>query len=224
MYNILIVEDEIKIAETVAEYLKREGYSVRHAATVADADEMVNAGTDLIILDLMLPDGDGEDFCEFVTANFNTPVIMLTSKKSEESRINGFSCGADDYLTKPFSPRELVARVKAVMKRAKPSENIIRLEKGITIDCDRRAVTKNGEEIKITPNEYTILLCLANNPHTVISRDRLIENIKSIDSMDRTIDVHIRHLRQKIDSPGEPSVIKTAHGSGYILGLAKING
>ena len=107
MYNILVVEDELKIAQTVMDYLRREGYAVLHAATIAEALKLVSSDIDLIVLDLMLPDGQGEDLCAHVVGLYNTPVIMLTSKRSEQSRINGFASGADDYLAKPFSPREL---------------------------------------------------------------------------------------------------------------------
>lgn len=220
--HILIVEDEVKIAETVMEYLKRDGYTVTHSITVSEAMEAVSDKVDLIILDLMLPDGNGEDFCEYVVENFSAPVIMLTSKKAEQSRINGFSCGADDYLTKPFSPRELMARVKAVLRRSKPRENIIKLGTNVVINTDSRMVRKNNEDIKLTPNEYTILFCIASSPKMIVSRERLIENIKSVDASDRTIDVHIRHLRQKIeDDPKNPEIIKTVHGSGYILGVER---
>jgi DNA-binding response OmpR family regulator len=222
MYNILIVEDETKIAETVMEYLQREGYTVQHVTGIIDALEVVCAETDLIVLDLMLPDGQGETLCEHVAKLYGTPVIMLTSKRSEQSRINGFASGADDYLTKPFSPRELVARVKSVLKRAKPRDNVIRLENDIALFPDRRGVMKNGIEIKLTPNEYKVFLCLVNNPRTVVSRDMLVEYINSTDAVDRTVDVHVRHLRQKLeDDPKEPAVIKTVHGCGYMLGVKR---
>ena len=116
--------------------------------------------------------------------------IMLTSKRSEQSKISGFAHGADDYLTKPFSPRELTMRVKSVLKRSRPSENTIRLEHEIVLHLDRRTVTKNGVEIKLTPNEYSILLCLANNAKALVSRDKLVEHINSPDALDRTVDVH----------------------------------
>ncbi len=220
--HILIVEDEVKIAETVMEYLKRDGYTVTHTITVSEAMEAVSDKVDLIILDLMLPDGNGEDFCEYAVKNFSAPVIMLTSKKAEQSRINGFFCGADDYLTKPFSLRELMARVKAVLRRSKPHENIIKLGANVVINIDSRSVRKNNEDIKLTPNEYKILCCIASSPKLIVSRERLIENIKSVDASDRTIDVHIRHLRQKIeDDPKNPEIIKTVHGSGYILGVER---
>ena len=222
MYSILIVEDEIRIAETVKEYLERDGHSVRHVTTVSDALNTVNAQTDLIILDLMLPDGRGEDVCERVVGLYNTPVIMLTSKRSEQSRINGFAHGADDYLTKPFSPRELAMRVKSVLKRARPRDKAISLDGGIVLYPDRRAVTRNGEEVKLTPSEYSMLLCLVNNPRAVISRDTLVESINAPDTLDRTVDVHIRHLRQKLeDDPGNPRIIKTVHGNGYALGVRR---
>jgi DNA-binding response OmpR family regulator len=222
MYEILVVEDEVKIAETVKEYLERDGHKVRHVTTVMDALRTVNAQTDLVILDLMLPDGQGEDVCERVVDLYNTPVIMLTSKRSEQSRINGFAYGADDYLTKPFSPRELVMRVRSVLKRARPRDHTIRLDGGIVLHLDRKSVTKNGEEARLTPNEYSILLCLANNWKAVVSRDKLMEHINAPDTFDRTVDVHIRHLRQKIeDDPKNPQVIKTVHGHGYALGVKR---
>lgn len=222
MYNILIVEDEVKIAETVMEYLKRDGHKVQHVTTFAAALESICAETDLIVLDLMLPDGQGEDLCERAVALYNTPIIMLTSKRSEQSRIHGFACGADDYLTKPFSPRELVARVKSVLKRSKPRDNIIQLENDITLHLDRHAVIKNGEEVRLTPNEYKIFLCLVNNWKAVVSRDKLIEYINAPDATDRIVDVHIRHLRQKIeDDPKNPAIVKTAHGHGYRLGVKR---
>lgn len=222
MYNILIVEDEVKIAETVMEYLRRERYTVRHVVGVAEALEAVSAETDLIVLDLMLPDGEGEDLCKHVTTLYNTPVIMLTSKRSEQARISGFASGADDYLTKPFSPRELAARVKSVLKRARPRDNIIRLENDIILYPDRRGVTKRGVEVKLTPNEYKVLLCLANNPRIVVGRDTLVEYIHSPDAVERTVDVHVRHLRQKLeDDPKKPVIIKTVHGYGYILGVKR---
>lgn len=222
MYNILIVEDEVKIAETVMEYLSREGYAVTHAATIAEAMKLVSAYTDLIVLDLMLPDGQGEELCAHVVDLYNTPVIMLTSKRSEQSRINGFASGADDYLAKPFSPRELVARIKAVLKRSRPMENIIRLGKSIAIYTDKHAVTKNDKEIKLTPNEYKVLFCLANNSKAVVSRDKLVEYIDSPEATDRIVDVHILHLRQKLeDDPKNPEIIKTVHGHGYSLGVER---
>ena len=222
MYQILIVEDEVKIAETVKEYLERDGHYVRHVTTATDALNCVTAETDLIILDLMLPDGQGEDVCERVVNLYNTPVIMLTSKRSEQSRINGFAHGADDYLTKPFSPRELAMRVKSVLKRARPKDKLIRLEDDIVLFLDRRTVTKKGMEVKLTPNEYAILLCLANNWKAVVSRDKLVEYISAPDILDRTVDVHIRHLRQKLeDEPQKPQIIKTVHGHGYVLGVKR---
>ena len=222
MYKILIVEDEVKIAETVKEYLERDGHDVRHVTTVADALSVVNAETDLVILDLMLPDGQGEDVCKRVVDLYNTPVIMLTSKRSEQSRINGFAHGADDYLTKPFSPRELAMRVKSVLKRSRPRDNIISLQGGIALYPDRRTVEKQGEEVKLTPNEYAILLCLVNHPKVVVSREKLVEYLNAPDTLDRTVDVHIRHLRQKLeDDPKNPQIIKTVHGHGYALGVKR---
>ncbi|MCL2160787.1 MAG: response regulator transcription factor [Betaproteobacteria bacterium] len=222
MYQILIVEDEVRIAETVKEYLERDGHGVRHVTTVADALKLIDAETDLVVLDLMLPDGQGERICERVVSLFNTPVIMLTSKRNEDSRITGFACGADDYLTKPFSPRELVMRVRSVLKRARPRDRIIRLDYDIVIHIDRRTVTKQGRVVRLTPNELAIFLCLVDNWKTAVSRDKLVEYINAPDILDRTVDVHIRHLRQKLEEdPKNPQVIKTVHGYGYILGVKR---
>ncbi len=222
MHKVLIVEDEIKIAETVMEYLRREGFEVSHAADIAQAMSLVGVDIDLIVLDLMLPDGRGEDLCEHVVRLYNTPVIMLTSKRSEQSRINGFASGADDYLAKPFSPRELVARIKAVLKRARPQNDILKLGEHLVIHPDTREVTKDGAPIRLTPNEYTILLCLARNSTSVVTRDKLVEYIHAPEAIDRTVDVHILHLRQKIeDDPKKPEIIKTVHGQGYRLGVER---
>ena len=128
MYNILIVEDEVKIAETVMEYLKRDGHKLQHVTTAAAAMAAIDARTDLIILDLMLPDGQGEHICEWVVSRYDTPVIMLTSKRSEESRITRFAVCADDYLTYLFSPRELPARLRSAMQHVRPQRNVIRQE------------------------------------------------------------------------------------------------
>jgi Response regulators consisting of a CheY-like receiver domain and a winged-helix DNA-binding domain len=224
MYNILIVEDEIKIAETVISYLVRDGFRVQHATTIKEAWTLLNTEIDLIVLDLMLPDGQGEDLCEQMLEIYNIPVIMLTSKSSEQSKINGFACGADDYLTKPFSPRELVARVKTVLKRCKPKDHVISLEKEIMIHVDKRMVTRQGINIKLTPNEYKVLLCLVNNSKSAVHRDRLVEFMNAPDATDRIVDVHVRHLRQKLEDDSKiPEVIKTVYGYGYMLGVQVLN-
>lgn len=220
MYSILIIEDEIKIAETVISYLAREGFQVQHATCIQQAWSLIHSDIDLIILDLMLPDGSGEDLCEQVAERYNIPIIMLTSKRSEQSKINGFACGADDYLTKPFSPRELVARVKSVLKRCKPRNNIITLEKEIVIHVQKRIVTKQDNDIKLTPNEFKIFLCLANNGNAAVNRDKLVELMNTPDVTDRIVDVHIRHLRQKLEDESKtPQIIKTVYGYGYMLGI-----
>lgn len=223
MHNILIVEDEFQIAETVINYMVREGYNVQHVTHISEALEVINADTDLIILDLMLPDGEGEDLCEKVVELYKTPVIILSAKRSEQSRINGFACGADDYLTKPFSPRELVARVRSVLKRAKPHDNMIVLDNDMVVYTDRRIVTKNDVDVKLTPNEYKVLLCLINHQEGAVSREQLVRFMNCADVFDRTVDVHVRHLRQKLeDDAKNPEIIKTVHGYGYMLGVKKV--
>ena len=221
--RVLLVEDDYAVSQSIETMLKKEGMIIDTTDLGEDGLEIGKLyDYDIIILDLMLPDGQGEDLCAHVVGLYNTPVIMLTSKRSEQSRINGFASGADDYLAKPFSPRELVARVKAVLKRCRPMENVIHLGKNIAIYMDKHTVSKNETEIKLTPNEYKVLLCLASNSKAVVSRDKLVEYIDSPDAMDRIVDVHIAHLRQKLeDDPKKPEIIKTVHGQGYSLGVER---
>ena len=222
--SVLVVEDEPSIAEVVSLYLGRAGYDVR---TVGDGraalDEVERRAPDLIVLDLMLPRLDGLEVTRRVRARGDTPIIMLTARKSEVDRIAGLEMGADDYVVKPFSAQELVSRVRAVLRRASapppndPSEDP--LEFGdLVIDPVARRVTVAGSERSLTCKEFDLLVTLARRPHAVFNRDKLLEMVwGSADYIDpSTVTVHVRRVRAKIeDDPSRPRHITTAWGVGY---------
>jgi len=217
--RILVVEDEAKIAEIVKAYLEKEQYDVTLADTGEKALSALKQGFDLIILDLMLPDMEGEDICQTIRGDSDVPIIMLTAKSEEEDRIKGLGIGADDYVVKPFSPRELVARVKALLRRVKGSKEIISFNQGdLVIDSKRFEVTKKGSQIVLTPTEFKLLQCVAGHPGQVFTRLQLVNVILGYDfeGYDRTIDAHIKNIRHKIeDDQKSPSYIKTVYGIGY---------
>lgn len=217
--KILIIEDEGKIAEIVKAYLEKEGFQITHAETGSEAISMLKKGFDLIILDLMLPDMDGEDICVTIRKDSDVPIIMLTAKSEEEERIKGLGLGADDYVVKPFSPRELVARVKALLRRAGGASGPVAFNKGdLAIDSLRFEVRKKGASVVLTPTEFKLLQCLASHPGQVFTRLQLVNVILGYDfeGYDRTIDAHIKNIRHKIeDNQRDPSYIKTVYGVGY---------
>lgn len=226
--NILIVEDEYSVIEAVKAYLEREGYVVSYALMGSVALNIIKTTPiDLIILDLMLPDISGEEICRHVRKTDKTPIIMLTAKSSEDSKISGFNLGADDYLIKPFSPRELVARVKALLRRsgAGTDNNIINFEGGLSIDYGSPKVYVNKEELQLTPNEFKLLSFLSQNVGRYYSREALIEHAldNNFDGYDRAIDSHIKNIRQKIEeNPKSPKYIITQYGFGYKFDGVKI--
>ncbi|MBI5102829.1 MAG: response regulator transcription factor [Nitrospirae bacterium] len=218
--SILVVEDEKKISEIVRAYLEKEGYQVRVAQTGQEALGCLKERYDLIILDLMLPDMQGEDICRVVRENSDTPVIMLTAKSGEEDRIRGLGIGADDYVVKPFSPRELVARVKALLRRTgKTKKKVLSFNRAaLLINAGDREVTLGGKPVIVTPTEFRILMSFAENPGRIFSRDRLATIAQGFDfeGYDRTIDAHVKNLRHKIESDSkDPEYIKTVYGIGY---------
>jgi DNA-binding response OmpR family regulator len=218
--SILIVEDEKKIADIVRGYLEKEGYRVRHAADGAEALRLLKEEFDLVILDLMLPDMQGEELCGFIRLHSDVPVIMLTARSGEEDRIKGLGIGADDYVVKPFSPRELVARVKAHLRRAgKTKKKVLSFNRGILkIDLDNREVLKEDRPVVLTPTEFKILLSLSENPGRVFSREQIVNIVQGYDfeGYDRTIDAHVKNLRHKIEIDSrEPMFIRTVYGIGY---------
>jgi DNA-binding response OmpR family regulator len=222
--SILVVEDEEKIAEIVKAYLEKDGFSVTVAETGQKALSVLKDGFDLVILDLMLPDIAGEDICQTIRKDSDLPIIMLTAKSEEEDRIKGLGIGADDYVVKPFSPREVVARVKALLRRVKGSKKSISFNNGnLIIDSLRFEVTKGGSLVVLTPTEFKLLQCLTERSGQVFTRLQLVNIILGYDfeGYDRTIDAHIKNIRHKIeDDPRVPSYIKTVYGVGYkFIGL-----
>ncbi|RJQ51318.1 MAG: DNA-binding response regulator [Nitrospiraceae bacterium] len=217
--RILVVEDEKKIADIVKAYLEKDGFSVTEAPTGQQAVSALKNRFDLIILDLMLPDMDGEDICRTIRKDSDIPIIMLTAKSEEEERIKGLGIGADDYMVKPFSPRELAARVKALLRRVKGVRQSVSFNKGdLVIDSSRFEVKKDGSPVVFTPTEFKLLQCLAERPEQVFSRLQLVNIILGYDfeGYDRTIDAHIKNIRHKIEEdPRNPSYIKTVYGMGY---------
>jgi two-component system alkaline phosphatase synthesis response regulator PhoP len=219
--KILVVDDEPQITDLLNSYLAREGYSVTDAADGEAALEAYHREQpDLILLDLMLPKLNGYEVCREIRAQSRVPIIMLTARDEEPDKIVGLELGADDYITKPFSPREVVARVRAVLRRSEagePEDKIIRAG-DIAIDQARHEVKKNGEVIELTPTEFKLLAVLADSPRRVFTRLQLVEEVQgySFEGYERTIDAHIKNLRQKVeDDPKNPSIIGTVYGVGY---------
>jgi DNA-binding response OmpR family regulator len=217
--RILVVEDEKKIAELVSAYLEKEKFTVTVAETGQRAISVLKDGFDLVILDLMLPDMDGEDICRTIREDSDVPIIMLTAKSDEEDRIKGLGIGADDYIVKPFSPRELVARVKALLRRVRGARDSISFNKGdLIIDPVRFEVIKKGAPAVLTPTEFKLLHRLAEHPRQVFTRLQLVNVILGYDfeGYDRTIDAHVKNIRHKIeDNQRSPVYLRTVYGLGY---------
>ena len=218
--KILVVDDEVKIVEVISAYLKNEGYEVVFATNGREAiDKYKSNDIDLIILDLMLPDISGEDVCKEIREISDVPIIMLTAKTGEDSVLNGYSLGSDDYITKPFSPRQLVAKVNALFKRiTKPESTKMYFNDELIIDIKSSEVIKNNEIVSLTPSEYKILIMLAKNPQQVFTREELLDYITGENDYvyDRIIDTHIKNLRFKIeDDSKNPRYIKTVRSLGY---------
>jgi DNA-binding response OmpR family regulator len=221
---ILVVEDDKKIARVVKVYLEEAGYRI--VIVVRGRDAVAAAVKEkplLVILDLMLPDYSGEEVIQDIKALGEIPVIMLTAKSSEDDRIAGFALGADDYVVKPFSARELVYRVKAVLKRTLETDlcdaEAVCFEHGaLTLDGHRYEVTKDGELINLTPTEFKVLFTLASAPERVFTRDEIVQKALGyqFEGYERSIDAHIKNIRQKIeDDPKNPRFILTVYGVGY---------
>ncbi|MDR0347088.1 MAG: response regulator transcription factor [Coriobacteriales bacterium] len=223
--RILLVEDERAIREAVAAYLMREGYPVTAVPDGRVAlDEFAKGSFDLIILDLMLPGLSGEKVCQTVRSTSEIPIIMLTAKGEIEDRIAGLELGADDYLVKPFSPRELVARVRALLRRTHISEESRRevLEFGdLFIDISSHHVAIDGRPVDLTASEFKLLVTLSRHPGHIYTRGELVERVLGYDfeGYERTIDSHVKNLRSKLgDDPREPRWLFTVHGVGYRFG------
>ena len=220
--NILVIEDEERVADIMTEYLEKEGYKVFTCYNGKSGLECFYKNKiDIVLLDLMLPDIQGEDICKEMRQVSNIYIFMVTAKGTLDHKIEGFDIGADEYLVKPVSPREVVARVKALENRKQREENkeVLIFDKGqFKIYLEQRLVQVNNREITLTPNEFDLLYQLALAPGRVFTRDQLIEAVMGIDfdGFDRTIDVHVKNLRKKIEADTKnPRYIKTVTGVGY---------
>jgi len=224
--KIVVIDDEPSVQEVVRAYLEKDGYVVFVAGNGVDglklSEKMKPA---LVVLDLMLPDVSGEEICREIRSRSDVPILMLTAKVSEDERVSGLALGADDYLTKPFSPRELVARVRAILRRTQevetPLVETISFDSGVLeIDIVRQEVRRDGETVDLTPNEYRLLVTLARYPGRVYSRFELISHVQGYDyeGYERTIDAHVKNLRKKIEpDPKHPRYVETVFGMGYRL-------
>ena len=226
--TVLVVEDERKLRDLVRSYLERAGFTVLSTGSGAEAISLAaEASPDLVVLDLRLPDVPGETVAHELRAVAATPILMLTAKSAEEDRIRGLELGADDYVTKPFSLRELVLRVQAILRRGAPTagQGVTSYGEGVlVIDEPRRLLTVRGEVVSLTPTEWGILTALATVPGRVYSRFELINRVRGyeFEGYERTVDSHVKNLRRKIeDEPGESGIVQTVLGGGYRLGLAR---
>ena len=224
--KVLVVDDDVNTVELVRLYLNRDGHRVITAYEGNEALRLAREShPDLIVLDLMLPGIDGLEICRTLRAESDVPIIMLTAKTTEEDRLAGLGLGADDYVTKPFSPKELAARVRAVLRRL-PDESFERgpseIHNGkLTVNFINQEVTLEEKSLQLTPIEFKILGILVKEPGRVFSRAQLIEKAMGwdFDGFDRTIDVHILNLRRKVEpDPNHPVYIKTVYGTGYKFG------
>ncbi|MCY9657139.1 response regulator transcription factor [Paenibacillus chondroitinus] len=223
MKTILMVDDEEKIREVVVSYLQKDGFHSLEADTGKKALDLVRGGNiDLVILDLMLPDLSGEEVCKSIRQFSTIPIIMLTAKVTEDDRVQGLSLGADDYVLKPFSTRELIARVKANLRRAHDdtllAETISFKGGDLTLHPLKHEVFKNGNPVALTPNEYKLLQTFARHPGRTFTREELVEKVLGFDFEGdvRAIDQHVKNLRQKIESdPKSPQYVITVFAVGY---------
>jgi DNA-binding response OmpR family regulator len=223
----MVVEDEYKLRELLRNYLEREGLEVFSAGSGAEAlSQANNRALDLVILDLGLPDVPGEEVAREIRSGSDVPILMLTAKSDERDRIAGLELGADDYVTKPFSPRELVLRVQAILRRSRPPEargGPASFGHGqLLIDEERRRVEVNGRNVDLTPTEWGLLGALARVPGRVYSRYELINRVRGyeFEGYERTIDSHVKNLRRKIEiDPSSPRIVETVLSAGYRLGL-----
>lgn len=226
--TILVVDDEIKTCDVIRAYLEKDEYEVIIAPDGEKALELINSkNPDLILLDLNLPYLDGIEICKIVRRNSRVPIIMLTARDEEEDKIIGLELGADDYITKPFSPREVVTRVKALFRRLDEGYGNGHQEKKMSVgelqmNIDRHEVQYFGQDLSLTPREFSILSFLARNPGLVYSRQQLLDKVYDIsyEGFDRTIDAHIKNIRQKMAkiNPDCPVPLVTIHRIGYKLG------
>ncbi|WP_341676682.1 response regulator transcription factor [Niveibacterium sp. SC-1] len=220
--HILMIEDDHRLAQMVGEYLGQAGYRFAHAGDAASGLAAVyDQPPDLVVLDLMLPDGDGLDVCRRIRERTDVPVLMLTARGDPTDRVVGLEVGADDYVPKPFDPRELLARVRAVLRRRSAPSASTALRFGrLEIDRDAREVRVAGQAVVLTSHQYDLLLTMAEHAGKVLSRDQLMDLVRGtpLEPFDRSIDVHIARIRAVIeDDPKQPRRILTVRGAGYVF-------
>jgi two-component system OmpR family response regulator len=227
--QILLVDDEASLREPLADYLIKQGYKVQQAADASVARSLLNAYEfDILLLDIMMPGEDGLSLCRYVTEKTDIPVIFISAKTEETERIIGLELGADDYITKPFSPRELVARIKVILRRAEKggarrvgTSGNAYLFSGWTLKCDKRSlIDAEGVNVSLSTGEYQMLLALVSRAGQVLNRDQLLDITKGREAhaFDRAVDNQISRLRRKIEAdPKNPEIIKTVWGGGYVL-------
>lgn len=225
-YSVLIVDDDRKLVQLLQTYFDKDGFITYTAGNGLDALQVVqDKNPHIVILDLMLPGLDGWDVCRRIRRDNDVPIIMLTARDEESDRLVGLEIGADDYVTKPFSPKEVVARAKAVLRRT--HQDVIRKEKiqagKLTIDLERHLVINGDQTIDLTPTEFKLLEAFVRNPGKVFSRLQLVEQTQgyTFDGYERTVDAHIKNLRRKLENdPKKPEYILTVYGIGYKFGSA----
>lgn len=219
MTKVLLIEDDKEIVKNLTEFLQSEGFSVNSAAGQSEAIEKIDGGNyDLALLDISLKEGNGFAVCSYLKKNTSTAVIFLTASGDEYSVVSGLDMGADDYISKPFRPRELISRIKSVLRRTGRVQSVIEVG-GVSIDTTKGAASKDGKELFLTALEYRILLVFFNHKGMVLSREQLLEEIWDVAGEfvnDNTLTVYIKRLREKIeDNPANPTIIKTVRGLGY---------
>jgi DNA-binding response OmpR family regulator len=221
-HRVLLIDDDARLHELLASYLGQNGVKLERAGNGKDGLRLLDASVfDAVLLDIMMPGMDGLEVCRRIRAKSNVPILMLTARGDETDRVVGLEMGADDYLPKPFSPRELLARLRAVLRRARPESAAERVSAGgVTIDLGARTVETKGAGVELTGIEFDILAALMRRAGRVVPRDALLDEAGRGDVVvgERTVDVHISHLRQKLgDDPREPRLIKTVRGVGYVF-------
>ncbi len=222
MIKILMVEDDLTIIKNLSEILKSEGFEPSCAKTFREAEAVIEEKSfDLILLDILLPDGNGFALCKMIKSICDTPIIFLTASSDEYSVVTGLDMGADDYIEKPFRPKELISRIKTVLRRCGRAQSIIKLY-DVSVDMDKGTVTKGGNDVFLSALEYKLLLVFLGNPDTILTRNRLLSEIWDVSGdfvNDNTLTVYIKRLREKIeDNAAEPKIILTVRGLGYKLG------
>ena len=218
--KLLIIEDDKKIVKLLTQYLTNFGYEVISSFVPEEGLKLFSKNSpDLVILDIMMPDMDGFEVCRRIRKDSNTPIIMLTARGDLSDKVVGLELGADDYLPKPFEPRELVARIQSILRRAEGISSSKKIKQGnIEVDLDGQIVKRNGKELDLTTKEFELLVFFMKNRGRVLNRDQIMEALRGLDwdAFDRSIDILISRVRQKIEeNPKKPEIIKTIYGAGY---------